>query len=340
MRKVKAAVNSYSLNSYNCLIIRHKNKRLIPEGMFSLSKDNRLYYWLNEPISWRRQYKLADKIAFIGNWQLNENYDLELNLRKARYGENGDVLDLKGEIISVDGDALVFGMSSRDKKGLSHLQILKLAGFWQADAYSRLAFQVKKEDSPDTLTLKGLWQINENQQISYTYQKVDLLTKTKRLQTLAFNGSWQINSANRLAYVFAHSLGSVFDFRVQLESPNVYPEQGVIKYRIGVGLRKEKPYQEKIISLYGTWKFSRNLGLIFQMDYGSDKVQELEFGALAHLNRRDEITFSLLNKRQESLGINLSFSHKFLKQRDAEAFVKLKKLGKELGVQAGVRIPF
>lgn len=340
MRKAEKVKEGYSMDSFNRLVIRRRQHRLIADGELSLARDNRLYYWLNETVAWRRQYNLSEKIAFDGNWRLNANYDLELNLRKALNRQANDVLGLKGQIISVDGDTLTFGINSRDKRGLSHARILKLSGCWKADDYNRLVFEAQKEGVPDRLVLKGLWQLNPDQQVSYTYEKIDLRTKKKRLQTLVFDGSWQIDNASRITYILKHCLGSVFDFRAQLESPNVYPEQGRIKYRVGIGIRGERPYQERTVSLYGTWKFGRNLGLVFQMDYGSGKMQELEFGAVAHLTGRDEITFSLLNKRQESLGINIAFNHRFLKANDAEAFLKLKRLGKELGGQAGVRIPF
>jgi len=60
----------------------------------------------------------------------------------------------------------------------------------------------------------------------------------------------------------------------------------VIKYRIGIGLREEKTSSTKIISLYGTWKFSRKAGLTFAMDYGKGKFKKIEFGTEIYLTKK------------------------------------------------------
>lgn len=332
--------NRYTVDNFNHLVIKQKHKRLIADGRFLIDKDNRLIYWLNEPSPWRRQYDLPDKISFKGNWRLNPNYDLELNLVETKEQFEGDRLVLKGEIISADRDTMVLEIKSLDNQGLLHIQILKLAGSWQADEYNRISFVVKKKTLPDILTLEGIWQINQNQQIIHTYEKTDLKTKTKTSNTLTFEGFWQINSTNRLTYILSRSSESRFDFRVQIESPNLYPKEGVMKYRLGIGLREEKLPHTKIISLYGTWKFSRKAGLSFEMDYGQGKIQSIDFGTNIHLTKTDEVVFSLANKRKEPLGIYITFTHRFLKQHDAETFLRLKKLQKESGIEAGVRIPF
>lgn len=332
----------YSINNNNQLIIKHANKRrpLIANGEFSIDKYNQLIYWLNEPSLWKRQYNLPHKVSFKGNWNLNPNYDLELILNKTKEQFLGDRLVLKGEIISTDTDALSFEIKSLDRLGLSHIQLLKLNGFWGVDAYNRLGFIIKKKTQDDIITLEGIWQINKNQQIIYNYEKTDLKTKSKILHTFSFEGFWQMNNSNRLTYILKRSLNSRFDFRVQIESPNLYPKDGLIKYRLGIGLRKDNSSQIKIISLFGNWKFNRKLGLIFQMDYGKDKIQVMEFGTNIHLNKKDEIIFSLTNKRQEPLGINITFRHRFLKKNFAETFLRLKKLERESAIETGVRIPF
>lgn len=317
-----------------------KKKPLIANGEFSIDKYNRLVYWLNEPSSWKRKYHLPQKVSFQGNWKLNPNYDLELILDKTKEQFLGDRLVLKGEIMSLDTDTLAFAIKSLDRQGQSHIQLLKLNGFWQADAHNRLGFIVKKKTEDDIITLDGTWQINKNQQIIYNYEKTDLKTKSKTIHTFSLEGFWQINNANRLTYILKRSLDSRFDFRVQIESPSLYPQDGFIKYRLGIGLSKDNSSPTKIISLFGNWKFNRKLGLIFQMDYGKAKIQAIEFGTNIHLNKKDEIIFSLTDKRQEPLGINITFKHRFLKRNFAETFLRLKKLERESGIETGLRIPF
>lgn len=313
---------------------------LLANGKFDIDKDNRLIYWLNEPASWRKEYSLPGKIIFKGNWQLDKNYDLELVLDKTEKQFQNDILVIKGNIISTDRDILAFETKTYDQNGLLHIQILKLSVIWLADETNCLSFIVKKR-SPDILTLEGDWQMNENQRITYTYEKTDLKTKSKISNTLTFQGFWQLGSANKLTYIFKHSSDSKFDFRAQIETPTIYPQKGVIKYRLGVGMREESPTKEKLISLYGAWKFSRRLGLVFQMDYGEGEVKQIEFSADISVNQRNEIIFSLKDRNGESLGLNITFTHRFLNKLDAETFLRVKEiLKRESAIEAGVRIPF
>lgn len=173
-------------------------------------------------------------------------------------------------------------------------------------------------------------------------KKTQLKRKTKISRILTFEGFWEINNDNRLAYILSHSSQSRFDFRAQIESPSLYPKEGRIKYRLGVGLRKGNLDNAKIICLYGSWKFSRKGGLTFQMEYGKGRFQDIEFGTDIYLNKENEITLSLTNKEKEPVGLNVTFTHKFLKKSDAQAFIRLKNIldGKERTIEAGARIPF
>jgi hypothetical protein len=337
---VKKEKNKYMVDASNRLTIRHGRKNMPIKGRFNVDGNNQLSYRLSEPMLWRKKNNLPNKISFQGNWQINPNYDLALILDETKSRQEGDRLTLKGDIISVDRDTLVFEINSRDKYGQSHIQLLKLAGFWQADSYNRLCFVIKKKTTPDVLTLEGIWQLNQAQQIKYTYEKTDLKTKRKISHTLSFEGFWQINSCNRLTYILSRSQDSRFDFRVQAESPNLYPKDKAIRYRLGIGFKKGREIRSKIISLYGAWKFSRDFGLIFQMDYGKNKLRNIEFSADFNMEHNNKVIFLLKDKFGEALGINITFSHKFLKQNGAEAFLKLRSSKSESCVETGVRVPF
>ncbi len=318
----------YYINNDNRLVLKHARKHIPVKGRFDIDRTNRLIYWLNEPVAWRKKYDLPQKISFEGTWSLNQNYDLELILSQPK-GQLEDRLVIKGEIISADRDAFVFEIISIDEQGMSHICLLKLAGFWQEDQHNRISFIVKKKVVPDILTLEGSWQVNKNQQIIYNYEKTALKRKTKISRTITFEGFWQIDSANKLTYILARGPNSCFDFRAQLESPNLYPQEGVIKYRIGIGIKGDRRYKVRIVSLYGSWKFSRKSGLIFQIDYGEDRVQSIEFSADINLSEKDKIIFSLTNKRKDPLGISVTFTHRFLKKLDAEVFIRLTKIQQE-----------
>jgi hypothetical protein len=336
--------NKYSLNSKNQLLIKppKQKKPITARGRFGVDKNNELVYWLNEPSAWRRLYNLPAKISFKGNWKLNSNYDLELGLQESKNQHRDERLVFKGEVISTDRDTLVFEMISRDSRGESHIQLLKLSGSWQADGFNRIIFSVKKKSSPDIITLEGAWQINKNQQVTYAYEKAELKRKTRISRVLAFEGFWEINDSNKLSYILSHSEKSRFDFRVQIGSRNLYPAEGVIKYLIGIGVKENKAPWIKIICLYGKWKLGRRAGLVFSMEYAKGEVRDIEFGASVYLNKRNELVFSLADKKGEPFGLNIIFNHKFLQKLDAQAFLKIKDIfnNNEAAVEAGVNIPF
>lgn len=341
--------NRLATNPYNQLLIKPPRAQtpISVNGRFSV-QNNQLIYHINEPASWRRKYDLPNKIRFTGTWKLNSNYDLELILDESRSQHAGDRLIINGEIISAENDRLVFRVITRkvapgvsDEADLHSFQLFKLSGVWQADERNQLSFTVKKDVNPGILTLQGAWEINRNQKIIYTYERIDRKTKAKVSGVLTFEGFWDVGEAERLRYILSGNPNSCFDFRVQLESQNLYPSQGQIKYRIGIGVSTRQRPNEKILSLFGTWKFSRTLGLLFEMDYGEDRLRALEFGAEVVLSSKDKFTFYLKGQRNQPLGLSVTFTRKFLKSHDAEAFVRLEKLlGKEGKAEVGVRIPF
>lgn len=336
--------NLYCTDTSNRVIIARNKKRIVTDGSFLVDKRNRLLYRLNEPPAWRKKNTLPGKMVFEGKWKLNSNYDLELDLAKAEKRQRQGYLAFNGEIISAQKDSLVFQIKSIDKQGLLHAQLLKLSGFWQADEFNQIQFIVKREGRPDMLTLEGAWQANKNQQVTYTYEKTCLKRKTKLLRTLTFAGFWQITGQNKLSYIFSSGSKSRFDFRAQLESPSLYPQDGRIKYRVGIGVSQRRPkgaVPYKIICLYGAWKFRRNLGLVFEMNYGKNGIHNMEFGAEAAVSKRDKITATLKDARtNRPLGISLTFTRKLLKQADAEAFLKFSRLLKESRIEAGLSLPF
>ena len=213
------------------------------------------------------------------------------------------------------------------------LRILKLKGTWRANEYNEICFEVSlRKGPPETYTFKGSWKINDNQQIEYTSED--------GRDTLTFKGYWNISAANRLVYIFEGSSTSRFEFKVQLESPTFYPKKGEIRYRIGVGLRQSRlTAPDQLLILYGEWKFGRNLGLSFQMDYGQGKLKVIEFGATVTFGH-NKIIFALKNEFGQPLGITLTMTHKFLESFDAEAFIRLKSRQKEQAIEAGITIPF
>ncbi len=235
--------------------------------------------------------------------------------------------------IAAESDSLVIETSETDSLNNQHLRILKLEGTWRANEENELCFDVVLHSGPpQTYTFKGAWKLNNNQQIEYNCGDGP--------DVLVFKGYWDLSSASRLAYIFEGSSTSRFEFKAQLESPVLVPKKGQLRYRLGAGVRRSRlSGGAPVIILYGEWKFGRNLGLIFQMDYGRGRIRRIEFGAQLTFNR-DKIDFILTNLDGQPLGLTLTMTHKFLKTFDAQAFIRLKSLRNEQAVEAGISVPF
>ena len=238
--------------------------------------------------------------------------------------------------IVAESDGLVIEtIQTISKTKRQKLRLLKLKGSWRANEYNELVFEAKARrgsaKKPDTYTFKGSWRIDNNQQIQYSCgEGPDVLT---------FKGHWNISSSQKLVYILEGSSTSRFEFRVQLESPSLYPKEGQIRYRIGIGTRKNRLSGGQLITLYGQWKIGRNLGLTFEMDYGKDGVREIDFGATVTFGP-NKFVFALRNEFGEPLGITLTLTHKFLEHHDAQAFIRLKSRQGEQAIEVGATIPF
>jgi len=242
--------------------------------------------------------------------------------------------NLRRRFIVAESDSLVIEtIQTGSSSSRQRLRLFKLKGTWRANDYNQLCFEVTcRKGPPETITFKGSWKLNNNQQIEYTSED--------GRDRLTFKGYWDISSTNRLAYILEGSSTSRFEFKVQLESPIIYPKKGEIRYRIGVGIHQSRlTAPGQILILYGEWKFGRNLGLTFQMDYGQNMVKAIEFGAEVTFGR-SKVIFALKNELGEPLGITLTMTHKFLEAFDAEAFISLKSRQGQCGVEAGITIPF
>jgi hypothetical protein len=248
-------------------------------------------------------------------------------LRKRFIVAESDALVIE-TIQTIEGDSLRSRVSPSTK-----LRILKLKGTWRANEYNELCFEaICRKGPPETYTFKGNWKINNSQQVEYSSED--------GRDRLTFKGYWDISSANRLVYIFEGSSTSRFEFKVQLESPIIYPKKGEIRYRIGVGIRQSRATSPgQLLILYGEWKFGRNLGLTFQMDYGQGRVRAIEFGAEITFVH-SKVNFALKNESDEPLGITLTMTHKFLEHFDAEAFIRLKSRQKKQAIEAGITLPF
>lgn len=138
----------------------------------------------------------------------NANHDLELVIDQASFQYGRGRLVLNSRIIAVEEGSLVFQIitrkltpdSPRSGYELHSLQLFKLEGTWQANPYNQLTFLVRRQAHPDILTFQAAWQLNNNQQISYAYERTDLKTKARVRNILTFKGYWGKREGWNLAF--------------------------------------------------------------------------------------------------------------------------------------------
>jgi len=143
-------------------------------------------------------------------------------------------------------------------------------------------------------------------------------------EVISFKGSWEMAGRNRLRYVLNHATGSGFDFRAELE--RVLADR--IEYSVGIGANPRK----KTITLLGSWKLDRRLGLTFEVTRGERRVERLAFGAKARLTDKDDIELKLRTMDGQSLGAELVLSRSLL---DTQTYLRLVKEAAGTGIFVG-----
>ncbi len=274
--------------------------------------------------------KLSDK----GKWEFTKNHELIFTPAQK------DNVTLKGEIIAVDGNNLVLELKGYNRWSLVSLRTWKLSGKWYVDKENRICFSVKNNQTHREFIFENKWEIGENQQIVYRYIKYDLVTKKKIAQQIEFRGAWKLFTGEKLVYLLEGSDNSSFEFKAQLESGTMYPQEGKIKFRLGSGIKKTNS-RAQVICFYGEWKLGAKFGVNFEVDSKKGKPQIFTFGAKARIAPNKELVLSLSDKKSKPLGLDLALNSSFLKRNEAKAFLRLKNLlEKDRAVEVGVKIPF
>ncbi len=328
----------YSLDSGNGLTVQKGNKTLKPKGEFSIERDS-LFYKFDEPDAWKQTLNLPSKKEFIGNWRLNKNHDLEFALKEIDARPEKGVLRFKGEIIAVEEDRLIFLLTAKRTDDIYRTQLIKLSGKWHLDENNRIVFIVKKQTEEDILTFEAAWEINANQRILYRYEKTDLIRRTKIIKTLTFNGYWDITEKNRLRYTLGKTEGSVFDFRVHLESPVVIGKERSIKYRVGIGLSGRKFPFMKTVVIFGKWKLNEKSEIAFEIEYEKGIFSAIGFTGNFRISEKRDLAVELKNRLGKELDIKILFDRKFLKGERAVS-LRFRKRDEEKLIETGVRFPW
>ena len=322
----------YEVDPHNRLVVRKTGLprfRRVLDGRFKVDKGNHLTYHIKAPIP--EDIKAPHQIKLRGEWSLTKNHDLRFTLDKWRRQTFGDRLTLQGDIIDVRKNSLLFAVTTRTKEGSQSIYALKLEGSWRADSNNRLTFKAKKgRGEYDILTFDGTWEIGKNYQLRYQYQKEHLVTKLKKIHTLIFKGYWDIKNKKRISYVIDRNTDSVFNFKTSL---GIF-KNNYIKYKLGIGLSRRPKPTKRTITLFGTWKIKKDIGLVFEAQYNNRRVQTLVFGTEARLTAKDTVSFKLKNDLNRQIGAELKLSHKILKG-DGQAFLRLLKSNRESAILVG-----
>ena len=326
----------YEIDPYNRLIIAGDDEktgiqrfRYVLTGRFKTDKNNSLSYLIKAPMP--QGTRIPHQVKLQGNWSLTDDYNLQLILNKWGRQTLGDKLTLQGRILDVHKNSLLFSVTTKIKENVQTTYILKLAGAWQADKHNRLTFKVQRERGRyDILTFQGAWEINKHHQIIYKYKKAQLVRKQKQISTLVFKGYWDIKDKARLYYVLDKRSGSIFAFKT---GAGIFKDK-YIKYKVGIGVEGRAKPINRIITLYGTWRIKKGIGLIFEVEYKNKEIHAITFGAKAKLTAKDKISFKLRNKLNKDIGGELKLSHKILKG-DGQAFLRLLKSRQDSAVIVG-----
>jgi len=327
----------YELDPHNRLILNEGLKktdllrfRKVLDGNFKTDEDNNLSYHVKSPLS--ELEDMHNQIKISGRWSLTDDHELRLTLDKSSRKTFGDQITLQGQILDVDESSLIFAVTTTTKEDTRSTYVLNMTGSWRADKNNRLSFHIKREGGRyDILTLGGMWELNEDHQIVYQYEKADLIRKKKRTHTLLFKGYWDIKDKVRISYLLSQDTGSVFNFKT---SAGVFKEN-YIQYEIGLGLTDRKKEARRTIKLYGKWTLKKDVGLIFEVEYGDGTIKAIIFGADAKLTGKDTVSFRLKNDiENKDIGIELELSRKIF-IGDGEAFLRALASKRELAIYAG-----
>lgn len=304
--------------------------RKVIDGRFKIDDNNSLSYLVKAPLN--EGGGIPNQIKLNGKWFLDDNCDLRLTLDKSARETFGDEVTLQGEIIDASSGSLLFAVTTKTKEGIRSTYVLNLQGSWKADEYNRLSFRVRKEGGRfDILTFNGEWELDNKHQIVYRYEKTDLIRKKTRTSTLVFKGYWDIRDDIRISYVMDGNTDSVFNFEAR---SGVFKED-YIKYSVGIGLSGRVRPVKQTVTLYGEWKFKKNAGLVFEIEYEAGRVRSIVFGAEARLSYKNTVSFRLKSGLEnKDIGANLELSRAILKG-DGEMFLKLLKEDGEFAVSAG-----
>ena len=332
MQKVR-----YEIDPYNRLVVVGSGAksglskfRKVLDGKFKLDEANNLAYHVTAPLE--EDAGIPNQVRLQGEWSLTDNHELRLTLNKLGRKTLGDQITLQGEILDVNKNSLLFAVTTTTKENKRSTYVLNLEGSWKADENNRLSFHARREKGAyDILTFTGSWEINNNAQIVYQYEKALLIRKKSQTHTLVFKGYWDIKEKLRISYILSADTDSAFTF---MATAGVFKEN-YIKYEAGIAIKRRARPLVRTIKLFGGWNLKKDIGLVFEVEYEGGKTKAIVFGANARLTDKDTVLFILKDDiENKDPGVELELSHEIFKG-DGKAFLRALASRQELALYAG-----
>ncbi len=280
------------------------------------------------------------KVVLNGAWRLTPENDLEYRLVGSTSRHLGKSILFRGILKDPSGSLLSF--SAKRIEGFSGKvsSRIDLKGRWQSDRNNRITFIVSRaQGASNTLRFEGAWEANKNNLLVYRYSKTHLKTKVKQTQILIFKGFWAVGK-NRLVYRLEGRSDSSFSFKAAFQTRSIRAKAGAIKYQVGIIYSRGgvKRTRKQTVTIFGTWKLSKDLSLEFTVKSYGSKSYRISLGIQALIWEKGKLKLSLTSDRNKDLGVDLVFTKKFTS--DAELFLALAQSKQESKIIGGMRVKF
>lgn len=334
MAKIRYEVDPYNrLVSIDRSLSLPKQRRVL-EGRFALGSGNSLEYRVKSPSgdADNNPYQVNLK----GRWSLSKNHQAVFTVIRSSGGASGDSFEICGDLIDAKGNALLVSLTTRRDDNTTTTYALELTGSWSVDNNNRLIFKLKRgRDSFDPMVFVAAWQLGVNNEIVYRYEKSQLKTRSKTFNTLILKGAWKLESKNSLNYEIDACPGQSLVFKASLSGCSA----DRVTYEIGTTASGHVKPRMRTISLFGSWRIKKGVGLYFDVTASSGRVSAISFSAEARITPKDTLLFTITDDIKNSdLRMQLELDRRLL-GGDGEAFIRMltSRNGSAVMIGAGFR---